>query len=134
LSNIHISLVIPKATTLDHPAKYETNVSSLVINKVSIGFPLGCVDLVGVWLEYRSARLFPANDDGYFVGNGQIIEFTTQTYITDPPYFIAIKGYNEDSVYQHRIWVNIDVDFISLVPHEFQLLPADNANFPHNRA
>lgn len=130
---LNTSLQVPKQTTLLNPMKFEFNVSPMLITNVSIGFPLGCVDLVGAWLEYRSARLFPANDVGYFIGNGQIITFNTETYITQPPFFISLKAYNEDDLYTHKIWVNLEVEFLNIPQQSNLIVIADNANFPHSR-
>lgn len=130
---LHTSLNIPKNTSVIAPIIYTFNVSPMLINRVSIGFPLGCVDLVGVWIEYRSAKLFPANDDGYLIGNGQIIDFSTQTYIVESPFLLVVKGYNGDTVFPHRVWVNIEVNYLTLQPTPPQLFQADDDNFPHSR-
>lgn len=134
MSALHAALTIPKQTTVALPASYIFVVSPLVITRVAIGFPSGCVDLVGVWFEYLSARLYPSNDDGYFVGNGQIIEFATNTQVIDNPLEIVVKGYNDDDSFNHKIWINLDIDYVVIEQINRITLVADNPNFPHNRS
>jgi hypothetical protein len=77
---------------------------------------------------YRSAKLYPYNQDGFFLGNGLPIEFFPDTPILEPPFEIAIHHYNDDDTYKHRIGVTIDMDFIRLSGFEV----SNNFDVPNN--
>lgn len=118
-------LVIPANTGIDAPASYELEVAPCVIRSVDVVIPGGCVDLVSVWIEYRSARLFPTNDDGYFMGNDTHIHFEPNREIVDPPLMIVIKGINGDEKYAHSPSLYFGVEFYitaNLSPNNLSLI------------
>jgi len=87
----------------------------MIIDTIRILHPTGCVDLVGVWLEYLAHRLYPVNDDGYFLGNGSPIEFSPNRSLFMPPYKLFFKGYNLDTTFVHKITLMIDVTFVDVM-------------------
>ena len=134
MSVLFKQLTVTANTDSDTPVSVDIESPPMIIRGVSIGFPAGCVDLVHAWVEYQSAQIFPINQDGDFVGNGQIIDFTAQTYIVDEPRIVTFKAYNLDDTYDHKIWLKLDIEFV---------LPPEGAvnsgivvseNFPINRA
>lgn len=106
-----VQLIIPPNTTKSEPVREDLFIAPGSVNKVIVLHPTGCVSLVGVWFEYRSSRLWPTNDDGYFLGNGQVIEYFPDSELIEPPHVISVYGYNEDDTYIHRPLIMIEVDF-----------------------
>jgi hypothetical protein len=111
----------------------EITTSPLIITSVAIGFPAGCVDLVRAWVEYLSARIFPINQSGYFVGNGQIIEFVTDTVILDEPRVLSFKAANYDDTYSHNIWIKLDIQFLQPDKQTEQKDTVVSVNYPMAR-
>lgn len=108
-------LIIPPNTPIVEPSVNIIPFTPMIIDKIRILHPTGCVDLVGVWLEYLTHRLYPLNDDGYFLGNGSPIEFNPAKSLFLPPYKLFFKGYNLDTTFIHRITLLIDVTFVDVM-------------------
>lgn len=108
-------LIIPPNTTIEEPSVNIISFAPMIIDKIRILHPTGCVDLVGVWLEYLSQRLYPINDDGYFLGNGASIEFSPNYPLFLPPYTLFFKGYNLDTTFIHKITLLMDITFVDVL-------------------
>lgn len=106
-----VQLTIAPNTTRSSPEKVSLEVAPGIIRKVRILHPAGCADLVGVSIYYRASRLFPTNDDGFFLGNGFPIEFNPNTSLLEPPFVLEIQGYNDDDTYTHKPTVYIELEF-----------------------
>lgn len=106
-----VRLSIAPSTPLTAPASAAIDVAAGIIRKCRIVHPSGCADLVGVWLTYRTSRLYPLNDNGFFVGSGTAIEFTPNTVIAEPPFVIMVNGYNLDDTYTHVPTVTLEMEF-----------------------
>lgn len=107
-------LIIPNNTAISEPSVNIIPFTPMIIKTIRILHPTGCVDLVGVWLEYSTHRLFPINDDGYFLGNGSPIEFSPNKSLFLPPYKLFFKGYNLDTTFVHKVTLMIDITFVDV--------------------
>lgn len=106
-----VRLSIAPSTTTANPATVNLDISPGIARRVRVVMPSGCADLVGVWITYRSSRVWPINDDGYFLGNGSEVEFFPNLPLLDPPFLLQINGYNSDDTYTHSPAVYIEIEF-----------------------
>ncbi len=105
------SLTIPKNTTIADPATVDVEIAPMIIDRMEITFPSGCVGLVGVRFRYQSRVIFPYNPDSWYKGNGQTVVFTPNIELKEEPLVLTIEAYNEDDTYQHTVYIVIDVEF-----------------------
>lgn len=82
------------------------------LERFRLVFPTGCADLVGVWVEYRTHKILPVNDDGYFVGNGGVIDFELDYELLKPPFELTVKAYNDDDTFDHSPTIGFKIRFV----------------------
>jgi hypothetical protein len=104
---------IPKSTLVTNPHIEEVDIAACILRKLRVVFPEGCVDLVGMWVEYRSAKILPLNDGGYFIGNGSPIEIVPDLLLDQPPFVLSFKFYNDDDTFAHAPYVFAEVEFLN---------------------
>lgn len=107
-----VSETVPITTLPTNPHIYSLNIAPIVIDKVDILFPRGCVYLCGVRIKYRSIQIFPYNDNEWFIGNGSSVIFNTEYQCFEPPFVIDIEYFNIDDFYTHRPAILLDVTFV----------------------
>ena len=105
------SLTVPKDTSPTSPVPVNIPIQSMIVDRVEITFPSGCVGLVGVRFKYPSHVLFPYNSDDWFKGNGQTVIFTPNLELKERPLFITVEAYNIDDTYKHTVYIVIDAEF-----------------------
>lgn len=104
-------LTIPKSTTAADPTTVDIPIQSMLIDRMEITFPDGCVGLVGVRFRYQSRIIFPYNPEGWYKGNNQTVIFSPNIELKEDPFVLSIEGYNNDDTYQHIVYIVIDVEF-----------------------
>lgn len=107
-----IDITVEPTTPINEPLKVNLEITPLIIKKVGIVHPTGCVNLVGCRFFYRAYQIYPYNDRGWFLGNGQQIVFEPKTELIEPPHILQIQAYNLDDYFTHTIIINLDVEFI----------------------
>lgn len=78
-----------------------------LVKYVEIIFPAGCAGLVKVAVDRFARQVLPTNTGGYFDSNDEVISIPCEIDLTVPPYFLRLRGYNEDDTYDHTIRVRI---------------------------
>ncbi len=105
------SLTLPKNTTSENPMAVDVSIQPMIIDRMEITFPSGCVGLVGVRFKYQSRVIFPYNPDSWYKGNGQTVVFSPNIELKEVPLMLTVEGYNDDDTYQHTVYIVIDVEF-----------------------
>lgn len=105
------SLTLTKNTTTEDPNSVDIPIQPMLIDRVEITFPSGCVGLVGVRFKYQSRVIFPYNPEGWYKGNGQTVVFSPNIELKEEPLMLTVEGYNEDDTYQHIVYIVVDVEF-----------------------
>ncbi len=106
-----VSLEVPKETPSTDPVWVDIPIQPMIVDRVEITFPSGCVGLVGVRFKYQSRVLFPYNPDDWYKGNGQTVIFTPNLELKEKPLFITVEAYNIDDTYKHTVYIVIDAEF-----------------------
>lgn len=75
--------------------------------RVTLTFPLGCVGLVGVSLQYAHAQVIPFDSGSWLLANGARLPFDLHNYPTGNQW--ALVGYNTD-VYPHTIYAEFELN------------------------
>jgi hypothetical protein len=109
-----VDQTIPVSTPKSAPFLFSLDISPLVIDRIEIVFPDGCVYLAGLRIKYRAIQIFPYNDSVWFIGNGNIIRFDTEFECLEPPYALIFEYFNEDDTFTHRLVALIDVTFVNI--------------------
>lgn len=103
-------LTIPKNTLASAQVSTTFPIHPGVIHQVSVFFPPGTAALahLTIWLWQR--QLWPANPDGDFTGDGELLTFPENLEIVDPPFELTLQGYNLDDTYPHTPIVRVQID------------------------
>lgn len=113
-----LQLVAAANTARTAPVTADISFRPMLVHMVEIVHPTGCASLVGVWFDYRGARLWPINTDSYFLGNGSPIRFSPNLELSLAPLVLRVAAYNDDEFRIHRPLINLDVEFLSTPAHE----------------
>lgn len=66
-----------------------------------IVLPPGCAGLVGVAICDALHQIWPTNEAGWFIGEGNF-QFDDKYRFYEPPYSLEIYTFNEDDTYAHK--------------------------------
>jgi hypothetical protein len=78
-----------------------------VINKAEICFPSGCSGLAHVQVYFRETLLWPSSPDDSFAWDGDTISWAEDFSMTEAPYELLFRGWNEDELYQHIVTLRV---------------------------
>jgi len=88
---------------------YGFEVEGDVLTRVRIRFPPGPQGLLKVSLFYGIKQIFPREEDTYFWGDDEIIEWDEYWELPESPCILRIRGVNEDDTYEHSFGLVIVV-------------------------
>lgn len=103
-------LTIPANTPSSRPALLPITIGgepelarmSGYVDKVQVVLPDGCAGLVHVYATYDGERVWPANKEGDFSGNNEVIEWDNDgLYLASFPDTIILHGWNDDDTFEH---------------------------------
>ncbi len=97
-------LTIPKNTTQINPLIYNFHLPIGMINKLWMGFPRGCAGLAGIQIFRGVTQVFPLPAGVWLALDDVVIPFLFSHDMTTEPYFLELRGYNDDDTYQHKIF------------------------------
>lgn len=107
--NYFYPVTIDKNVLSTSPSISELKLTKGTIDYISIFFPFGCAGLVGVQLWQYGYQLFPTNRLGWYLGDNILIPFQTIVDMSEEPFNLYAKLYNEDDLYQHTVYFNINM-------------------------
>jgi len=108
----HIQLIIPAATPKATPVTQRLKLTHGRIIKWWVGFPPGCVGLVHVVVYHYEHQILPAHEDEDLYWNNYVFEVPDYYDLTEEPYEIEVRAWNNDDIYQHTITVGVEVEEI----------------------
>lgn len=102
-------LTIPAKTLIDDPIEETVKVTLGKVNEISVQFPPGCCNLVGIWVEFHGVKILPYNPTGILYGDSSTLVYKLDYDVDTLPYDVLIKGYNQDDIYNHNVYLTINV-------------------------
>lgn len=102
-------LTVPKSTTQTSPLIVEFNLPIGIINRLWLEFPRGVSGLAGVQIYRGVTQVFPLPAGVWFRSDNAVFNFAFSHDMTTEPYFIELRGYNDDDTYQHTIWIGFEM-------------------------
>jgi len=101
-------ITVPANTSKDEAIVREIIIQEQVITTVSVYFPPGHVCLTGIALFYGEEQIFPFREYDWLRGNAETV--TAKLYFIAPetPCKIKVKAFNEDTKYDHTLYVRIE--------------------------
>ncbi len=94
-------LTIPKLTLQSAPVSETVEIHPGIVKQVEVYFPPGCAALAHIQIFYWGRQFWPTNPNSDFTGDGTLLSFPEDLVITDPPFELEIKGWNDDDTYSH---------------------------------
>jgi len=89
--------------------EFELEIEGDVITHVRIRFPPGPNGLLKVAIYYGIKQIFPFEENTYFWGDDEIIEWDEYWELPESPCTLRIKAKNEDDTYEHSFGLVIVV-------------------------
>jgi len=86
---------------------FDLEVEGEIVTQVRIRFPPGCHALVKVAIDYGIKRIFPYEEDTWFYGDDEVIEWIESWEMPESPCILKIVVDNTDDTYEHSIYVVI---------------------------
>ena len=83
----------------------EIEIRGDIITKVRIRFPPGPSGLLKVAINYGIKRVFPFEEDTWFYGDDEIIEWEEYWEFPEKPLKLKIVAENEDDTYDHSFYL-----------------------------
>jgi len=99
-------VTVPANTPEEDPYMEELELDYGIIRKVVIQIPTGHAGLCKFGLFRGDSQVWPRNRDEKFAGDGVVLTFDDEYYpILQPPYSLFFVGWNEDELYDHRVFL-----------------------------
>ena len=102
-------ITIPANTSSGDPHEEPAKICKGTVRKVWVLIPVPSAWCVGVQVWYASWQMWPTSRTEWIPGGMVKIEFEESVVIDDVPLHFTIKGYNEDTVNAHKVWVAFSV-------------------------
>jgi len=85
----------------------EIEVQGHYITYVSLRFPPGPMGLLKVGIFYGIKKIFPSDEEQWFQGDDEAIEWTEWYELPESPCKLRIVAINDDDTYEHSVLVRI---------------------------
>lgn len=102
-------LAIPKSTAQANYLSFNLDLPIGRINRLWLEFPRGVSGLAGIQIYRGVTQIFPLPAGVWFRSDNAIFNFAFSHDMTTEPYFIELRGYNDDDTYQHTIWIGFEM-------------------------
>lgn len=102
-----VHLKTPANTSADAPMDTVIPLVLGTITRMHVFFPPGCNALAHLKLLWGLYQLFPSNEQGDFASGGILIDWSEDTEIDAEPAELHAITWNEDTLYDHTITVDI---------------------------
>lgn len=110
------SITIPANTTKENPTVVTFLIDYGIITEIKVRSAFEHAGLTHCTINYHEQQIAPQQDDMYFTGDGQPIDFAEFFEIYQPPFELKIKGWNDDDTVQHAFNIYIVVLPIEAIP------------------
>lgn len=102
-------VIIPKNTAEAAPYVEMLPLTSGFITAVTVTIPKGHEGTAHLRLFYHEFQVYPLSRGQDYHGSGSEITFADRQDITAEPYELKARGWNTDTVHDHRFLVSIEV-------------------------
>jgi len=100
-------ITIPANTPSSNPVETTVTVEGDVITKIIVLIPAGVRALAGISIFYGIKQYFPREEDTWITGDNESIPFDVYISLPESPCQLKIKGYNDDTKYQHTFYLRL---------------------------
>jgi len=100
-----VKFTIPPNTPIDNPYQQTFEFKQGVLDIVRIRIPPGHGGLAGLKIFYGDKQIIPYNEDGWILGENEVIEWRELYLFFDDPTRLTFRGYNLDESYEHTFIV-----------------------------
>ena len=97
------SKTIPPNTLKNSPVQAELVLDYGIVDQVIINIPRGVFALAGFQIRQGNTQILPANLGAWMTGDNLNQAFKVNIDLTNPPYVLQAKYYNNDDTYAHTI-------------------------------
>lgn len=105
---IHVAQVtVPFNTPETNPVAEIIKLTKGRLKTITVQFPPGCVNLVGVWFSYHGQKILPWNLEGVLFGDSSTLVFDFDYKIDSEPYEVIFCAYNIDDIFDHTIYTTL---------------------------
>ena len=94
---------------VDNPVVETIKLASGILRGVHVSIPSGVNNTVRCCILNASVQLLPSNQDGYFSGDGVVIDASLWYDLVVNPNTLYFVGWSVDANYDHTIGIMLDV-------------------------
>lgn len=109
---MRVELTIPPKTTRDSPQIVKLVYPDRSISRELIEIPVGHLYLTGLQMYAGGSPLHVLPESGsnteWIKGNGRTIDKRVRIFYDPPNFEIAFRCYNEDDIYAHTFYVDLE--------------------------
>ena len=107
--NYELRLAVPKNTTKVAPVEDTLQIHPGVVTRVRLLWPARTSQLGHAQVLFHGVHIWPPYDDQNFTGDGVPIEWNEEYEITDSPYELLLRAWNDDDTYAHTLTFGVVV-------------------------
>lgn len=101
------TITVTKNTTKDNMMMTKLQLCKGLLYKINLYFPPGSCGLLGLAVYESGSRIYPIDDNEFFIGDNINYSFDDTRDISDQPYIYDIYTYNIDTIYDHTCIIQI---------------------------
>ena len=103
------NLTVPAGTPVSLAVRDKIEITGGWIKEIEIGFPPGCLGLVGVRVLRFEQQLVPLTPGEWLKWDDTMVKIPLDFPIDSEPFELNIDAYNEDDTYAHTIQIGVHV-------------------------
>ncbi len=108
------SITIPANTTKATPTVEMLGIAHGIITKIMVRPRPGHAGLAHCVILHHEHQIAPSTEGMDFAGDSHAIDWEEYLEVSQPPYELKIKGWNDDDTYAHTF----DISFVVLPPEQ----------------
>ena len=103
------TITVPEGTIEANAVSEDFTLEKGFIIHITLRFPPGSLGGLHIAIYDQATRLFPPIAGTWFTGNDESVDFYTEydVPLVGSDYKLVLKGWNEDSVYEHAVIVRM---------------------------
>ena len=106
-------LTVPRRTAADNPAVYTAKLTRGTLTEIRVIFPPGPATLVYCVIRDRLHQIMPANPEGSLNFDDSTVISRMEYEMADPPYELLLYGWSPDTIYEHTITFQFELQPVS---------------------
>jgi hypothetical protein len=106
----HYTFRVNSLTSKDSEAVKVCRLTRGIVKEIALTFPRGLAGLVGVRLFRSTRQVIPQNPVEWLVTDGETVTAKVDVDLSQEPYELELRGYNEDEVYNHTIRARFTIE------------------------